>query len=420
MALVQESTTAGSLQTTDLTSFTYGLPTSASATPRTELASYVTQVFGAFSTPGAEPRGFTGEGQIDIDFGSGIFSGVTSFDEYGLVSDSGSTGGGLDLTTVGTISSTGSGLTGTAVFRSISGGATVDLNGSLYGPQGQELGASFSGDGTGGLSVTGSIVGQQSASRTAQNMSFDSFSGAQLFYTRFGGNLVGQLDIQGPDEFRYGAPISDQSGGEFGAADRISGPDNFRTYRKTFSNSYYTAQDVTVSLYEAGQANSELPLSYASFGHWSGSLPGSTPDAREDHWFAYGFATPNYVMDNRTGTASYEGVAYGTGNDGEVIYDVAGTSRFDVDFSADTFTGALNLTGVDLATDAQRDFGQHDFSGTIQNTSLSGAFGSRGDVDARFYGPLGQEIAGYFYLIAPSGSGTGEMSISGAMAAAGQ
>ncbi|MCJ1962176.1 transferrin-binding protein-like solute binding protein [Novosphingobium mangrovi (ex Hu et al. 2023)] len=422
MGLLQDNRVEGSLQSADLISFTYGLPTNAAATPRSGSAAYATQAFGASTAPGEEPKAFMGAGQIDFDFAQGIFSGHSYLNEYGLVSGSQISGGGIELTTLGQISSQDASLTGTAVFRGWDGTVASALNGSLYGPDGQELGASFSGQNADGMSVTGSIVGQQDSALTPANLSFANMTQEQRFITQISEYARGSLTWQNSETFLFRGYSSDQSGGQFTISDKVDGRANFRTYQKTFDNTYYGTQDVTLELYQTGAANSQLPLTYASFGHWQGSLPASYNGPAHE-WFVYGFQTPGYALDNRTGSASYEGVAYGTGMSNSARYDVSGTSRMDVDFGSDTFTGALALNGVETVTNAPVDFGSIAFSGTINSRAsmFTGDFqagGSLGSaISGQFYGLQGQEVAGTFIFNTPDGNPMAGTNVQGAFAA---
>lgn len=419
MGLLQVNEVDGTTQNTNLTSFTYGLPTSASATPRTGSATYRTEAFGAVTAPGKEPMSFQGEGQLDIDFALGAFSGHTYLSEASLVSDDGVSGGGIELTTAGTLSASDASLRGTAIYEGRYGQVATDLAGSLYGPAGQELGATFSGQNARGMSVTGSIVGQQDSTLTPTNLSFANMTQQQLFYLSMGQFMGGQLNWQNSETFTYSGYASDESGGQFTITDKIEGRVDFTTYRKAVKNDYYGTQEVTLELYRAGANDTSLPLTYASFGHWEGSLPDSY-EGPASHWFIYGFTTPDYALDKRTGSASYEGIVYGTGTrSGGERYDVTGTSSLAVDFGSDTFSGALQLAGRETTTDAQVDFGAASFSGTLTNGSstLVGDFEGMGAIYGQFFGPDGQEVAGTFSYETPDTSPLPGTSINGAFAA---
>jgi hypothetical protein len=166
---------------------------------------------------------------------------------------------------------------------------------------------------------------------------------------------------------------------------------------------------VVLELYKAGTANTELALTYASFGHWTGTRAGST----QDYYFTYGFETGDNFLGARTGTAHYEGVAYGTGinSDASARYDVKGTSSFDVNFGTQAFGGALTLAGTERTSGALADFGSFDVAGTMaaRDSSLQGTVSrggaNLGSLTAEFYGPDAQELAGTFYINAPAGSG---------------
>lgn len=165
-------------------------------------------------------------------------------------------------------------------------------------------------------------------------------------------------------------------------------------------------------------------MTYASFGHWQGSLPASYGTPFKNRWFIYGFHTPDYVLSNRTGTASYSGVAYGSGiGSSGKLYDVTGTSNLSVDFSSHAFNGALALLGRNTGTSDLVDFGSTAFAGIVDSRSnamvgsfIAGGGGYFGDLYGQFYGPQGREIAGTYAFTVPQGAGAGT-SLTGAFAA---
>lgn len=88
-----------------------------------------------------------------------------------------------------------------------------------------------------------------------------------------------------------------------------------------------------------------------------------------------------------------------------------GTSSFDVDFGAQTFGGALALSGTDRGSGGRTDFGSFEMAGTLaaRDSRLEGAVSrdgtSVGSVNAQFFGADAQEVAGTFYVNAPAGVG---------------
>lgn len=409
-------------QETDFATFTYGLPTAAAAVPKTGTAAFGIDAFGAVTKAGQEPRAFQGHGTFSVDFAAGIFAAQTYLTESSLVSDDGVVGGGIELTAGGSLASNGS-FSGNALYEGWFGAVGGVLNGRFYGPAAEELGASFAGTGADGMAVAGSFTGQRDSSLKPDNLTLTNMTQAQLFYTRYGGNLVGQLNWLNAETFTASPPTSDLYGGTFTINDKIAGTDpNFTTYRKTFTGTF-GSQDVTLELFKPGSTNTRLALTYASFGHWATTVPWGTGTTPVHQYFAYGLETPGRLLSGRTGTGRYEGVVYGNGisSNGTTRYAVTGSSRFDVDFGAQSLSGALSMNGT--SGGATVDFGSFDFSGSLVSYSGESGFTlvrngqNAGSLTTRFYGPDGQEIAGPFYVNVPpevTGSGIG---ISGVTAA---
>lgn len=425
MGFWQHNAVSNNQQSVDYETFAYGFPTAAAAVPRTGSAAYAIDTFGVVTAPGQQPRSFQGAGQFNVDFAQGIYSTDTYLTETELVSGAGTSGGGIELNSQGQLSSSDGTFSGNVLYGGWFGSAAGTLNGRFYGPNGEELGASFYGSNTAGMAVVGSLVGQQDSGLTPANMSLLNMTQPQLFYTQFGNNMVGQLNWQNSETFTASPPSSDLYGGQFTINDKVASSDpNFTTYQKTFTGSYDT-QDVTLSLYRPGPQNTELALTYASFGHWSTSVPFGVGRSPVDEYFAYGFRTPNNLLSAKTGSAHYDGVVYATGRNiaADTTYDITGTSAFDVNFTAQSFAGSLAMAGVAQGSGAKVDFGSYAFNGnvTAYSSSMTGDIMSGtdaiGHVDAQFYGPDGQELAGTFNVNVPAGAAGAGTGIQGAMAA---
>lgn len=425
MGFWQHNFIDGSTQNTDFETFTYGFPTAVAAVPRTGLAAFDIDAFGLASYPGQEPRTFQGSGQFSVDFGAGVFSAHSYLSEYSLVSGDGITGGGIELTAAGHLSSSDGTFSGNALYGGAYGSAAGPLNGRFYGPSGQELGASFYGTNSDGMAMAGSFTGERDANLTADNLTLTNLTHEQLFYTRFADNRVGQLDWQNAETFTFAPPTSDLFGGQFTINDKVASTDpNFITYQKTFTGTDST-QDVTLELYKPGAQNTELALTYASFGHWATVLNNGGGPTPVDLYFAYGLETPAQLLSGKTGQGHYLGVLYGAGTNAGTgtNYAVTGTSQFDVDFASQSFSGALNMSGAPKAGGSGVDFGSFTFAGPLSLTSADSGSNlmqngtNVGQLAFRFYGPDGEEIAGPFSLTVPPGS-TGEgTSIQGVTAA---
>lgn len=420
----QRIVTTADRQDTDFSTFTFGLPSVAAAVPKTGTAAFGIDAFGLVSKPGQEPRAFQGNGSFSVDFGAGIFKAHSYLTERSLVSDDSVVGGGIELTAGGSLSGNGS-FGGNALYEGWFGAAGGTLSGRFYGPAAEEVGATFAGAGADGMAVAGGFTGQRDATLKPDNLTLTNLSQSQLFYTQWGYNSVGQLNWLNAETFTFSPPSSGMYGGTFTAADKVASSDpNFTTYRKTFSSSY-DSQDVTLELFKPGSGNSKLALTYASFGHWGAAVPYGVGRTQTDLYFAYGLETPARLLIGKTGTGHYEGVLYGTASTSQTDarYAVTGSSRFDVDFTGQSLSGALSMTGASKNGGAGIDFGSFDFSGKLPSYVAGGTFGlmrggqAVGQLDTRFYGPDGQEIAGAFSLNVPQGAAGERLSINGVTAA---
>lgn len=162
-------------------------------------------------------------------------------------------------------------------------------------------------------------------------------------------------------------------------------------------------------------------MTYVGVGRWASLVnnPGSVEFQR--HHFVYGLATGDSMLTRRTGSARYEGVVYGAGANRTTgaMYDVGGTSSFDVDFSKQAYTGALVLNGK--SSGQTLDFGRYEFGGRLfwngNSASIIEGDAEIGQINTRFYGPTGEELAGDFHVYAPERVQAGGLVINGVTAA---
>lgn len=413
----QRNVVSGSRQDTQYSAFTYGIASPAAAIPRTGTAAYAIDTFGFASKPGQEPISFYGSGSFSVDFAAGLFSAMAYTTETKLVSGGGTLGGGIQLMATGHLSSSDGGFSGTAAYQGQLGTGTGPLAGRFYGPSAQELGASFAGTGADGLAVAGSFTGSRDATLTPDNLTLTNLTHEQIFHTRLANSANGGLNWQNAETFQYGPPTSDLYGGQFTSADKIASADpNFTAYRKTFSSSY-DSEDTTLELFKPGPANTQLALTYLSLGHWSTTLNQGNGPHPVDQYFVYGFETPGQLLIGRTGSAHYQGIVYGIGDGGATRYAITGTSHFDVDFSAQSYSGGLSLSGAPKGGGSVN-FGSYDFSaglisGQAQLAGLTQGGQIMGQINPIFYGPDAQEIGAPFSLQTPSSGPAGTVAITG-------
>jgi len=405
----------------NLITFTYGLPTLALAVPRTGTAGYNIDVFGAASAPGKAPLAFQGSGTFSVDFAAGVFAARASTTEYELVTGAGTVGGGLDITAAGYLSSSDGTFSGNALYQGTLGFAGGTINGRFYGPTGSELGAAFSASNAStGLSAAGAFTGVLDATLKPDNLTLTNMTKQQLFYTQWGWNSVSQLNWQNGETFTASPPTSNLYGGQFTIADKVTGGDpNYIVYRKTFTGTGDT-QDVTLKLYKPGVANTELVLTYATFGEWKTVEHAGVNNYPVDQFFFYGLETPARLLVGKTGSAHYQGIVHGNAsniNNGQND-PLTGTSTIDVDFGTQVLSGSLTLVAKPTAG-GSIDYGRFDFSGSMPpylattTIDFSRADQSYGHWDSRFFGPDGEEIAAKFNVNVPAGSYGAASSLSG-------
>ena len=414
----QRNVVSGSRQDAQYSAFTYGIPSPATAIPRSGTAAYSIDTFGFASKPGQEPISFFGNGSFSVDFAAGVFSAQAFTTETKLVSGSELVGGGLDLMATGRLSSSDGTFSGTAAYQGQLGIAGGPLAGRFYGPSAQELGASFAGTGADGLAVAGSFTGSRDATLTPDNLTLTNLTHEQHFYTHLANSRVGGLDWQNAETFVYGPPTSDLYGGQFTSADKIASTDpNFTAYRKTFSSSY-DSEDTTLELFKPGPANSQLALTYLSLGHWSTILNSGAGPQPIDQYFIYGLETPAQLLIGRTGSAHYQGIVYGIGDGGATRYAITGNSHFDVDFGAQSYSGAMSLSGAPKSGGGSVNFGSYDFtaqlaSGQLVPAGITQSGQILGQINPIFYGSDAQEIGAPFSLQTPSSGPAGTVAITG-------
>lgn len=441
LGYLQRNTSTAERQDTGFVAFTYGLDTPASGVPRAGTGTFATDVFGLSSVPGSEPEVFQGTGRFDVDFINGLFSTATSVTKRGLISGNGQVGGGIDLTGGGRLSSSNGTFSGDIVYSA--GGPQIGglLAGRFYGPNADEIGASFSGSASDGSAFTGALTGQRDTSMAATNISFARMVTQQLFYAdattltvrtvRSNGVVSvsdypsslgygvsrGTLNDKTSGNVAFGTPSSNLASGDYTVTSIVNGDPNFTSYARTIVD-----QPTRLELYKTGSDNKELALTYASFGRYSTSI-GTDPFSTEIDrvFFVYGFTTPSGLFANRTGSASYSGVAYGAGADATgTLYDVTGSTKMTVDFGSQSLSGNLALIGRNGANAV--DYGAFGFAGKLFSYSSSGTADIKrndtaiGSLLVNFYGPSADEAAGVFRLRVPDGVGANTL-INGAMVA---
>jgi hypothetical protein len=159
MGYWQKNSIAPTSQTTSFSTFTYGFDTPAGNMPRTGAAHWLTDVFGLFTTPTKELRTIEGLGDFEVDFAAGAFRTQAYMNEYHVVTQGG-TAGALTFSAGGKLTS-GNSFSGLFSYNG-STSATLfgTLTGAFYGPNAEEIGATFNAT-DGSAVLTGALTGQR-------------------------------------------------------------------------------------------------------------------------------------------------------------------------------------------------------------------------------------------------------------------
>ena len=408
--------------------FVYGFPTEASSVPRSGSAGYDIDVDGFIAFHNTAPRTATGSGKFNADFLSGLYSLNASVVEMSQATGSVLTTAPLHA--AGHLGADGS-FSGRISYDNPDSAWVGTLNGSLYGPEGKEIGATFlvsGGDGD----FAGSVIGAKNSSGVVANLALTNLLVPQQFTSRdvvLGEDIlsVGAPAMEhityfaiGPDGGGSYQTVSGLTAG-FTTADQVSAPGSpFNVYRKTT-----VAGDEEFDLFKPGTANDEVALTYAGFGEWRLASPSDPSNPRQE-FFTYGVVTPFWTMAAKTGTAQYTGVVHGGGavQSTSIRYNLFGTAAYSVNFSSNSYTGSLAIKGVD-ASGGVRDFGLFDVHGIplganggnsyplgdFADTTQNGAF--VGQISNRFFGPDGEEMAGVFNLTVGGNSGPPKINLTG-------
>ncbi len=425
----QSNRSSSGLQDTDFDVFVYGFPSATSAIPTTGSADFRTDVFGFSSQVGSEPVSFQGTGVTTFDFARSTFEMDTNLSETFLVSGGGRFGA-LYLRASGRISSMSNAFDGTFRYEGSNNPVSGLLSGSFYGRNAQEAGGTFSGDDGAGNSVVGGFTALSNG-QSHQNLSIYNLRTDELFYTaRAGferrqnkdgspGFSLGRISGNGQviyteSEKSYRVSGFVDSEGLFKPSDIVSpAQSQFTVYRINAGT-----EDIELALYQPANGG-QVALTYSGFGVYRRTFENSTLINVKHDWFQYGLDTLEGVLNARTGTGTYNGVVRGTAgsNGGLRQLDVTGTSQFVIDFASQGYTGLLRLQGRDTASSSNIDFGQFDLTpgnGLYRNafaTALQQGGNDVGEIQLRFYGPTGEELAGVF------GITTDDFAIAGATAA---
>ncbi|MBJ7501674.1 MAG: transferrin-binding protein-like solute binding protein [Sphingopyxis sp.] len=172
----------------------------------------------------------------------------------------------------------------------------------------------------------------------------------------------------------------------FGPSNRIdasSGP-VITAYQKVNGN-----QQENLALFNPGAGNTELALTYTSYGALQKITDnGATVDVNTA-FFTYGVQTAASDMP-RTGSVNYRTKIDGQFADATGVYAISGPSSFSANFGAGTIAFRMDPVGENVVTGGRKSLGSHTMTGSI-------AIGNQFNASNEFSAPYGSNLAGYFY-----------------------
>jgi hypothetical protein len=169
-----------------------------------------------------------------------------------------------------------------------------------------------------------------------------------------------------------------------------------------------------LALFNPGAGNTQLALTYASYGGWQSTTANGTATDVSTAYFVYGIKTAPGDLPT-SGTASYKTTLDGVFAGDAGVYTLSGNSAITADFAAGEIDFSMSPAGKNIVDGSTKAFGAILGSGTI----ASGTTGFTGTSDAvsmngysatlagQFYGPQGAEVGSTFQLTGADGQGSG-------------
>nr|WP_314445397.1 transferrin-binding protein-like solute binding protein [uncultured Sphingomonas sp.] len=391
--------------------FILGMPTASAAVPRTGEAAYAIQVAGSAADADYPNRmDFGGTGLMRIDFGAGtlnLTSGLNYREDWFLSGRPAFTANG-QLNGTGALSSSANAFNGSLSLSGI-GDYSGSFAGQLFGPSGQEMGATFKAtDGAGGA-ASGTILGKRDDSILAGDKGL-----LQLTQpTSFAASDIDVTFDPAAGTWRLNNTAYARSMPGF---DITVGPGDRVATLSSATRTYYdrTAGDTRLAGYffNPGSGNPQLALTYTSFGAFD--VTSTHPNYAGTYGISFHFGIPTNVATlPKSGIATYNGLVLGGGRYEPISFTTAitGTSAFRVDFGAMTWSGSLALSGAPAGSGTAATFlGTFNYGGEVAS---NGFFGNGmpnganyyGSLMSRFYGPAAAEIGGNWSLVGSDAAG---------------
>jgi hypothetical protein len=420
--------------------FTYGYTAPTTAFPTTGSTGYQFSLDGtlANTSTAAKATEIAGNGEIVINFANGA---VTT---TGTVSTIGSTG----PSTLGALSGSGTMSSSSSAFTSsLSVNAATayngNLQGNLYGPTANEIGAVFSANGSDGSNLAGVLTGALDPNYVDPNRTLLTLGKATQFVTNESGfaNAIYYATIQPTTLIDSGITqiAYDPTSKTYTVSNNIYGMGGTGTENimvtpisATFdptrldsanSNATFTAYafpTYTARFFNPGANNPVIQLSYVSFADITATLVGnydfSSTGYPAEHFLVFGIPA---IQVPTTGSATYSGVVYGAGNDpalSSANITLGGTGQVNANFAAGTVSTTLTINATPVGSGVAQSLGSFTYAGAISGGNFTGSLAiantTNGTLFGSFYGPNAAEVGAAFNLSVP-GNATGQGNFAG-------
>jgi C-lobe and N-lobe beta barrels of Tf-binding protein B len=379
--------------------FAYGITTPNAAVPRTGTALYSIDLLAAETVP-SNVVGLSGQGKLAIDLASGRIVLRGTIDNPVAFQASA-------FSALASLSSSANAFSGTIT---LSGQGVPDysgsLNGRLFGPVGQEVGAAFGATNSQGNAIAGSIIGRKASSGGNTDITAlmtDDFLKGDAARLGFDGSSTVPVAVKengvGVISVYYNSAGSTYDLFLNGRTALIRNRDFLAN---SLNNSFYAG----LSLQETYSFFATPTLKYLRTGRsYAANGVRYTLDD-----LVFGLATPDASL-QRSGEGGYSvrlvGSIAETG--ASDIQTVQGTGTLTANFA----TGAIKTNGsVTTYFGQPTAIGSFDGTATISSTTnqfagtlaFSGGAAYSGNLNGRFYGPAAAEVGAAFSLTGPNGS----------------
>ena len=409
--------------------FVYGILTPASAMPRTGTGDYLVELSGkAADDAFVNFALLSGTGFLNADFLAGTLSinGQVQYTEDYIISGRPKGVATGAFSGSGQISSSDSSFSGDFALTGL-GPYSGAMNGHFFGPDAGEVGVSFyATDGSDGV-VAGTLAGRLDASASQDAPTLAELSDPTDFTFRFSHyaplgtfnkDIVsvaydpasGGYALSLTDTHLQGAPIV-ELGLDEAHRDASANDAAYDIYSVSLDGNPYTAR-----VLRALDSNPVIVLRYTSLVSLFGDTQSSASLPSDRYYAVFGLETPSLRMPIG-GTATYNGVATGVGSvrtnaysggsppSVTTFYDLSGTTAMSVDFASGQFQSTLDLTGVDISSNAIMNFSTLNFTGDISGNTFS-THQNGATYAGAFFGPNAEEVGGTFAYSQSDSAGT--------------